>query len=55
VWTLEAIIKSSEDFPSDFEVNQRLVHLQCKAMKTYFENFKSSETVDAITDECFSL
>jgi len=32
---LEAIIKSSKNFPGDFEVNQRLVHLHqgCQAKK----------------------
>ena len=39
VCTLEAIIKSSENFPGDFEVNQSLMHLHGKARKTYFENF----------------
>ena len=33
---LEAI-KSSENFPGDFEVKQRLMHLHGKARKTYFE------------------
>jgi len=35
-FTLEPI-KSSENFPGDFEVKQRLMHLHGKARKTYFE------------------
>ena len=39
VCTLEAIIRSSENFPHDFdfEGNKRLMHLYGKARKTYFE------------------
>jgi len=55
VCTLKAIIKSSENFPGVFEANQRLTHLHGKARKTNFEKFENSETVDAITDETFSL
>jgi len=32
--TLEAIIKPSEDFPGDFEINQSLMHLHGEARKT---------------------
>jgi len=53
--TLEATIKSSENFPGDFEVNQRLVHLHGKARKTYFEKFENCEAVDAVTDKTFSV
>jgi len=52
---LEAIIKSSKNFPSDFEVNQRLMHLHKKARKTYFEKFENSEAVGAITNWTFFL
>ena len=55
VCTLEAIIKSSENFPGDFKVNQILMHLHGKVRKTYFEKFENSEVVAAITDETFSL
>jgi len=55
VCTLVAIIKSSDNFPGDFEVNQRLMHLHGKARKTYFEKFENSAAVGAITDETFSL
>jgi len=50
--TLEALIKSSENFSSDFEVNQRLMLLHGKARKTYFDKY---EAVGArpITDETF--
>jgi len=34
VCTFEAIIKSSENFQGDCEVNQRLMHLHGKARKT---------------------
>jgi len=37
VCTSEAIIKSSENFPGDFEVSERLMHLHGKARKIYFE------------------
>jgi len=50
VCTLEAIIKSSENFPGYFEVNERLTHLHGKARKTNFEKFENSEAVDAVTD-----
>ena len=52
---LEAIIKSSENFPGDCEANQRLTHSRGKARKTHFEKFKNSEAVVATTDEIFSL
>ena len=51
VCTLEAIIKSSENFPGDFE---RLTHLHGKARKIYFEKFENSEAVGAITVETLS-
>jgi len=52
VCTLEAIIKSGDNFQGDFELNQRVVHLRGKARKTYFEKFENSKPV---TDETFSL
>jgi len=55
VCTLEAMNRSSENFPGDFEANQRLTHLCGKTRKTNFEKFENSEAVDAITDETFSL
>jgi len=55
VCTLEAIIKSSKNFPGDFEVNQRLKHLHGKARKTCFEKFENYEAVGAITDETLPL
>jgi len=52
VCTLETIIKSSENFPGDFEVKTKTysMHLYGTARKTYFEN---PEAVGAITDETF--
>jgi len=35
VCTLEAIINSSENFPGDFEINQRLAQLHGKASKKF--------------------
>jgi len=55
VCSLEAIMKSSENFPGDFEVNQRIIHLHVKARKTYFEKLENSEAVGSFTDETFSL
>jgi len=42
VCTLEAIIKSSDNFSGDFEVNQRLRHLQItwRSKGKHFENLK---------------
>jgi len=51
---LGAVIKSSENFPGNFEVNQRVMHLQVKAKKAYFEKLENSEAVGSIT-ETFSL
>ena len=53
--TLEAIMKSSENFPGDFEVNQRITHLHVKARKIYFEKLENSEAVCSITDETFFM
>jgi len=55
VCSLEAIMKSSENFPGDFVVNQRIIHLHVKARKTYFEKLENSEAVGFIIDETFSL
>jgi len=55
VCTLEAIIKPSENFSGDLEVNQRLMHFHGKARKTYFEKLENYEAVGAIIDEIFSL
>jgi len=52
---LEAVIKFGENFPGDFEANQRLVHLHGKASKTYFEKLENSEAVGATIHETFSL
>jgi len=40
--TLEAIIKSSESFSGDFEVNQRIRHLQItwQSKEKHFEKLK---------------
>jgi len=54
VCILEAI-KSGENFPGDFEVNEILMHLHGKARKTYFEKLENFEAVGTITDEAFSL
>jgi len=45
--TLVAISKSSDNFPGDFEVNQRLTYLHGKARKAYIEKFENSEAVGA--------
>jgi len=38
---LEAIIKSSENFPGGFEANQILTHLSGKTRKENFEKFEN--------------
>jgi len=53
VCTLEAMIKSNENFPGDFEVNQRLMHLDAEGK--HFENLKKSDSIGAISNEIFSL
>ena len=52
--TLEAIIKVGENFPGDFEVNQRLMPLHGKVGK-HILKVENSEAVGAIIDETFSL
>jgi len=59
VCTLEAIIKSSENFPGVFEVNQwgkdlGIYELHGEAKKNILKN-QNSEAVGAITNETFSL
>jgi len=54
VCTLEAIIKVGENFPGDFEVNQRLMPLHGKVGK-HILKVENSEAVGAIIDETFSL
>jgi len=59
VCTLEAIIKSSENFPGVFEVNQRgtdlgIYELHGEAKENILKN-DNSEAVGAITNETFSL
>jgi len=49
------VIKSSENFPGDFEVSQRLTHLHGKARKTYFAKLENSEAVAAMSLHFFSL
>jgi len=45
VCSLEAIIKSSEHFPGDFEANQRLTHLHGKARKTFVSGIQVANLV----------
>ena len=57
--TLEAIIKSSENFPGVFEVNQRgkdlgIYELHGEAKENILKN-QNSEAVVAITNETFFL
>jgi len=55
VCILEAIIKSSENFPGDFEVNQRLTHFAWQSKEKYFDKLENSEAVGATTGEIFYL
>jgi len=52
VRTLEALTKSSENFPGDFEVNQRLGHLRITSWRSKGKHFEklNSEAVGAITN-----
>jgi len=45
---------SLENFPGNFEVNQRVKHLHVKARKTYFKKSENSDAVGSIT-ETFAL
>lgn len=40
---LEAIIKSSEAYPSNFEVNEKLTSLHSNACKSYMERYSEEE------------
>jgi len=52
VCTLQAKIKSSKNFPGDFEVNQRLRHLHGEAKENMLKN-QNSEVVGVTTNETF--
>lgn len=43
VRTLKAIIKSSEAYPSNFEVNEKLTNLHSKARKSYMDQFSEED------------
>jgi hypothetical protein len=43
VRTLEAVIKSSEAYPTNFEVNEKLANLHSKARKSYMERFSEQD------------
>ena len=43
VRTVEAVIKSSEAYPTNFEVNEKLANLHSKARKSYMERFSEQD------------
>jgi hypothetical protein len=54
VRTLEAIIKSSEAYPTNFEVNERLTNLHSRARKRYMEWYTEQDRSDVESLEAFS-
>lgn len=51
VRTLEAIIRTSEEFPDNFDINDRLTSLHSKARSSYMGNYSSEEQDDATAME----
>ena len=53
VRTLEAILKSSEAYPTNFEVNEKLADLHSKARKNYMERFTEQDRSNVESLETF--
>ena len=54
VRTLEAIIKSNEAYPTNFEVNERLTNLHSKARKRYMERYTEQDRSNVESLETFN-
>ena len=54
VRTLEAIIKSGEAYPTNFEVNERLTNLHSEARKRYMEQYTEQDWSNVESSETFN-
>ena len=54
VHTLEAIIKSNQAYPTNFEVNERLTNLHSKARKCYMERYTEQDRSNVESLETFN-
>ena len=54
VRTLEAIIKSNQAYPTNFEVNERLTNLLSKARKCYMERYTAQDRSNVESLETFN-